>query len=265
MFRATLSDSESTLDQRLFLSVIIPAYNEERRLAGNLKQIMEYFGTQNYTSEVILVDDGSSDRTPDIVKELMKEYATLRLVRVAHGGKGHACRQGVFASHGNWLFLCDSDLSMPIEEFAKFLPLFQSDYQIVIASREVPGARRYGEPFHRHLMGRAFNSVVRILAVRGIRDTQCGFKCFRSDVAREVFSMQTINGWGFDVEILFVAQKRGYRIAEVPVNWYYWGHSKVKPIQDAMSMFCEIWQVRLNDWRGYYDRPQYPSDVVERR
>jgi glycosyltransferase involved in cell wall biosynthesis len=249
----TSLDSEFAADEPTFLSVIIPAYNEERRLANNLKQVMEYFGAQNYTSEVILVDDGSSDRTPEIVKELEKEYCTLRLMSVAHGGKGHACKQGVFSSRGQWLFLCDSDLSMPIKDFSKFIPLFQDNCHIAIASREVPGARRYGEPAYRHLMGRVFNWVVRILAVRGIQDTQCGFKCFRSDVAKEIFDVQTINGWGFDVEILFIAQKRGYRIAEVPIDWYYRSHSKVRPIQDAINMFREVWRVRLNNWRGYYD------------
>lgn len=255
-FTATshITSSDSKLMGRSpFLSVIIPVYNEEKRLANSLEQVTKYLDAQNYTSEIIVVDDGSSDRSPEIVEELMQEHPSLRLVRVAHGGKGYACKQGVFASCGGWLFLCDSDLSMPVEELLNFVPLFQGDYHIVIASREVPGAHRYGEPKYRHLMGRVFNLLVRTLAVHDIQDTQCGFKCFRSDVAKEVFSVQTINGWGFDVEILFVAQKRGYRIAEVPINWYYRSHSKVKPIQDAVNMFREIWQVRLNDWRGYYD------------
>ncbi len=250
----TTSSDKPIADQPPFLSVIIPAYNEERRLAERLKEVMEYFVVQDYSYEVILVDDGSTDRTAEIVKTLEKEYDKLQLLRVVHGGKGHACKQGILASRGQWLFLSDSDLSMPIKDFAKFVPLLQGDNHIVIASREVPGARRYGEPGYRHLMGRVFNWVVRVLAVHGIHDTQCGFKCFRADVAREIFSVQTINGWGFDVEILFVAQKRGYRIVEVPIDWHYRSHSKIKPVQDAINMFREVWQIRLNYWRGYYDK-----------
>lgn len=240
--------------QKPFLSVIIPAYNEEQRLAASLQQIKAYLTAQPFSSEVLVVDDGSSDRTPDIVHECMQQYDTLRLIHSQHGGKGHACKQGIFASRGEWLFLCDSDLSMPIEDLVKFMPLLQKENQIVIASRELPGSRRFDEPKYRHIMGRVFNWLVRILAVHGIQDTQCGFKCFHADAAHDVFQVQTINGWGFDVEILFVAQKRGYRIVEVPIDWYYQSQSKVHPVRDTINMFREVWQVRFNDWRGVYGR-----------
>ncbi len=244
-----------------FLSLIIPAYNEERRLTDSLRQIQAYFDTLSFATEVIVVDDGSSDGTADLVEACMRDYAALRLVRAPHGGKGHACKQGIFASRGQWLFLCDSDLSMPIQEVARFLPHLEHDMPITIASREVPGARRYGEPAHRHLMGRVFNWLVRTLAVRNIQDTQCGFKCFRADVARDIFHVQTINGWGFDVEILFIAQKHGFQIVEVPINWYYRSHSKVHPVRDTVNMIREVWQVRLNDWRGVYKQRLCPVDV----
>lgn len=237
-----------------FLSLIIPAYNEEQRLGDSLNRIRDYLRTQPYTAEVIVVDDGSTDHTPDIVEAHMQTDDTLRLIRAAHGGKGCACKHGVFASRGAWLFLCDSDLSMPIEELARFVPLFQPTNDVIIASREVPGAHRYDEPKYRHMMGRVFNWMVRSLAVHNIQDTQCGFKGFRAEVAQDIFGVQTIDGWGFDVEILFVAQKRDYRILEVPINWYYHGQSKVKPLQDAIRMFREVWLVRLNDWRGRYQR-----------
>jgi dolichyl-phosphate beta-glucosyltransferase len=235
-----------------FVSVIIPAYNEEARLATRLEEAVQYYTDQNYSAEIIVVDDGSTDRTPEIVRELMMKYSCLTLLQVPHGGKGHACKNGVFASHGEWLFLCDSDLSMPLAEFSKFVALFQENIPIVIASREAPGARRFEEPQYRHIMGRVFNGLVSSLAVSGIRDTQCGFKCYRADVGKKLFAFQTINGWGFDVEILFVAQKFGYYIHEVPINWYYRTHRKVKPIQDTFNMLRDIWQIRMNEWRGHY-------------
>jgi dolichyl-phosphate beta-glucosyltransferase len=160
----------------------------------------------------------------------------------------------MLAAQSDYLFLCDADLSMPIEEVANFLPPAAGEYDVAIGSREIEGARRYEEPPLRHLMGRVFNFLVRLLAVRGFQDTQAGFKCFRREAAHDLFPYQTMDGWGFDVEILFLAQKRGYRVVEVPINWYYMTHSRVSPIGDSVRMVREILQVRLNDWRGKYDK-----------
>lgn len=259
------SAQESALTQPPFLSVVVPAYNEERRLAHSLLQLQQYFNMQSYPTEVIVVDDGSDDRTAAIVETFMQNYPALRLIRAAHGGKGHACKQGVIASRGRWIFICDSDLSMPITEFAKFEPLLHNEQAIIIASREAPGAQRFGEPAYRHLMGRVFNGLVRMLAVHNIQDTQCGFKCFRADIAHDIFSVQTINGWGFDVELLYVAQQRGYPITEVPIHWHYHGNSKVNPVRDTFRMFHEVWQVRLNSWRGCYDPLARPADAAGNR
>lgn len=236
----------------MFLSVIVPAYNEERRLLHSLGRIVGYLGKQEYTSEVMVVDDGSEDGTAQVVEEMMAELPLLSLIRTEHRGKGHAVKRGMLAGRGEYLFICDADLSMPIEELYKFLPPVLEDYDVAIASREVPGARRYDEPPYRHLMGRAFNWIVRLFAVRGFQDTQCGFKCFRREAAREVFGYQTMDGWGFDVEVLFIAQKRGYKIVEVPINWYYSANSRVHPIRDSIGMFREVLKIRLNDWRGRY-------------
>jgi dolichyl-phosphate beta-glucosyltransferase len=142
---------------------------------------------------------------------------------------------------------------MPIEEVTKFLPPALHEYDVAIASREIEGAHRHNEPSYRHLMGRVFNLIVRLLAVHGIQDTQAGFKCFRRDAAHELFPLQTISGWGFDVEILFLAQQRGMKIVEVPINWYYADRSQVRPIQDTYNMFREVLKVRLNAWQGRYD------------
>jgi dolichyl-phosphate beta-glucosyltransferase len=186
------------------------------------------------------------------VREFQKDASFLSLLQVDHGGKGHAVKAGVLQARGEYLFLCDSDLSMPIQEITRFLPPIPGDYDVAIASREIEGACRYDEPAHRHLIGRVFNLIVRLLAVRGIRDTQAGFKCFRREAARQLFPLQTINGWGFDVEILFIARRHGLRITEVPINWYYKNRSQVRPIQDTCNMLREILRVRFNALRGQY-------------
>jgi dolichyl-phosphate beta-glucosyltransferase len=235
-----------------FLSIVVPAYNEEKRLPDSLPRIIQFVQQQEYSIEVIVVDDGSTDRTADIVREFQKQAPFITLLQVDHGGKGHAVRAGMMQAHGEYLFLCDSDLSMPIEEVTKFLPPALDGYDLAIASREIEGARRYDEPGYRHLMGRVFNLIVRLLTVRGIQDTQAGFKCFRRDATRQLFPLQTIDGWGFDVEILFIAQRHGMKIVEVPINWYYKNRSQVRPIQDTYNMFREALKVRLNAWQGRY-------------
>lgn len=238
---------------RPFLSVVIPAYNEERRLPNNLAAILAYLREQGYSSEVIVVDDGSQDNTAGIVEKFMADHANLSLIKNEHRGKGCAVKTGILAGRGEYLFLCDADLSMPIEELAKFLPPLLNDYDVAIGSREAIGARRYDEPIYRHLMGRVFNLIVKLLTVRGFEDTQAGFKCFKREVAQDLFSHQTMDGWAFDVEILSIAQKRGYRVVEVPIHWYYMANSRIEPLGDTVRMFWDVIRVRLNDLKGMYD------------
>jgi len=237
-----------------FLSIVVPAYNEEARLPQTLPRIVDFLRAQDYAAELVVVDDGSTDGTCRIVEDIAATVPFVRLIRNEHRGKGYAVKTGGMAAAGDYIFLCDADLSMPIEEVARFLPPALEEYDVAIGSREVEGARRYDEPGLRHLMGRVFNTLVRLLAVRGFQDTQAGFKCFAREAAREMFPYQTMDGFGFDVEILFIAQKRGFRIVEVPINWYYMSNSRVSPVSDSVRMFREILQVRMNDWRGLYDR-----------
>ncbi len=218
-----------------------------------LPLITDFLRAQPYSGQVIVVDDGSLDSTARVVEEMVAELPLITLIKNEHRGKGYAVKTGMLAAQGDYLFLCDADLSMPIEEVAKFVPPALEECDVAIGSREIEGARRYHEPAHRHLMGRVYNLLVRVLAVRGFQDTQAGFKCFRREVAHDVFPYQTMDGWGFDVEVLFIAQKRGYRIVEVPINWYYMTNSRVSPIGDSVRMLREILQVRINDWRGRYD------------
>jgi dolichyl-phosphate beta-glucosyltransferase len=235
-------------------SIIIPAYNEERRLPACLERVTAFLRNYAEPVEVVIVDDGSRDATASVVEQVAREYPFVRLIRNPHGGKGAAVKTGVAEGRGQYLVVSDTDLSVPIEELPKFLPPALPAYDVAIASREVPGARRINEPDYRHLMGRVFNLLVQIVAVPGIRDTQCGFKAYRRDVARTIFPFQTIEGWGFDVEILFLARRHGYRIVEVPVTWYYGEKSKISPVRDTIRMTREILQVRINSWTGRYGR-----------
>ncbi len=235
------------------LTIIIPAYNEERRLPTTLPQVIAFVEAQSYTAEILVVDNASTDRTSDIVRDLAAGHPHLSLLHQPIRGKGAAVRKGMFEGQGDYLFICDADLAMPIEETNKFLPPALSDYDVAIASREAPGAVRYHEPWYRHLMGRVFNTIVRLLAVPGIQDTQCGFKCFRREVAQALFAAQTVDGWAFDVEILHVALRRGYRIVEVPIHWHYGENSRVSPLRDSWNMLREVLHIRRKSRAGLYD------------
>lgn len=185
----------------------------------------------------------------------MAHYPHLRLLYQPVQGKGAAVRMGMLAGRGEYLFICDADLAMPIAQVTRFLPPALSGYGVAIASREVPGAARYDEPWYRHFMGRIFNLVVRLLAVPGIQDTQCGFKCFSRACAHEVFSAQVIDGWAFDVEVLVIARRRGYSVVEVPIDWRYGPGSRVHPLRDSFAMVREVLRIRHYARSGRYDRP----------
>jgi dolichyl-phosphate beta-glucosyltransferase len=238
----------------LLLSIIIPAYNEEKRLPKSLDQVVAFVQQQPEPMEVLIVENGSQDRTTEIAEGYAARHPFIRVMHSAKG-KGAAVRAGMMAGRGRYLFICDSDLSMPIAEVRKFLPSAPgvADYDVAIASREGPGAHRYGEPAYRHLMGRVFNFIVRVLAIPGFQDTQCGFKSFRREVGREVFADLTMTGWAFDVEALFIALRRGYRVVAVPINWYFDADSRIDPVRDTWRMVRDVLRIRVNGWRGVYD------------
>ncbi len=234
---------------------MIPAYNEETRLPGSLQTIADFVAQKSYSVEVLIVNNNSRDRTGEIIEEYAKRFPFVRGLFERSQGKGAAVRTGMLAARGEYRFICDADLSMPIGEIDKFLPPHQAGYDIAIASREAPGAIRYEEPRYRHLMGRVFNTIVRLFAVPGLQDTQCGFKMFRAEVAENLFPLQTMNGWSFDVEILYAARCWGYRIVEVPIHWYYKDNTRIHPIRDSLDMFTEVFKIRRNGQRGLYKRP----------
>jgi dolichyl-phosphate beta-glucosyltransferase len=253
----------SSRTDSLLLSVVVPAYNEEQRLPNTLANILGYLGRQAYHSELIVADDGSSDSTAALVEHMAREHTALRLLRLDHRGKGFAVRAGALAAQGDYVLLCDADLAVPIEEWEKLHDRLMHGYDLAIGSREGLGARRLGEPRYRHLMGRVFNLIVRTVAVSGIQDTQCGFKALRSDVALDLFRRVQIYGeqaprvrgaavTAYDVELLYLARRRGYRVAEVPVPWQYGTETKVNPIRDSWRNLRDVLNVRWFALRGRY-------------
>ncbi|CAG0984393.1 Polyprenol monophosphomannose synthase [Anaerolineales bacterium] len=237
----------------LFLSIIIPAHNEELRLPRTLGQVFEFLEKQNYAAEVVVVENGSSDRTLELAREFASRRPNLVVLREEHAGKGNAVRRGVLEARGEYRFICDADLSMPIEELTKFLPPVLTGYDVIIGSREAPGAVRYNEPPYRHWGGRAINLIIRMLILPGLNDTQCGFQCFRAETAQKLFGQQTLGGWSFDIEILYLARKKHMNIREVPIHWYFGADSKVNAVRDAMRMIGDIFRIHLHALRGGYD------------
>jgi dolichyl-phosphate beta-glucosyltransferase len=237
-----------------FLSLIFPAHNEETRLPETLKQVVEFAGKQTYSIEVLVVENGSIDKTFQIARDFAAQHPQVRVFQNVQSGKGRAVKQGMLAAQGDYRFMCDVDLSMPVDEISRFLPPALEGYEIAIASREAPGAVRLGEPYYRHIVGRIYNGLIRTLALPGLQDTQCGFKCFTGEVAKDLFQRQTLTGWSFDVEILFIARLLGYKVIEMPIHWYYNPHSKISVVRDSFKMGVDLLTIRLNALRGVYSR-----------
>ncbi|CAN5639051.1 glycosyltransferase family 2 protein [soil metagenome] len=237
------------------LAVVVPAYNEERRLLATIGQLREFLVSREWSWEIRVVDDGSTDGTARVVSSLQSEDPRIVLQREPHRGKGGAVRAGLLAASSQYCFICDADLSMPVHELPRFLPPSLADFDVAIGTREGLGARRVGEPLSRHLAGRAFNTLVRWLMVPGIQDTQCGFKMFTAAAVDAIFPHVTVEGWAFDIEALFIARRRGLRIREVPIEWHYRRESHVRMLRDGAGMFGELLRMRIRARRGKYDLP----------
>ena len=240
-----------------FLSIIIPAYNEAQRLPATLEQVVAFLKDQTYASEIIIVDNASQDKTCQVAHEIAGQHNSadlpLTVLQEAQKGKGAAVKKGMLAANGEYRFMCDADLSMPVSQINRFLPPSLENFDIAIASREAPGAIRYNEPAYRHLVGRIFNSLIRVLALPELNDTQCGFKCFRAAIAADLFSRMTITGWSFDVEILYIARKLGYQIVEIPIPWYYNPLSQISVVGDSLQMALDIFKIRLGNRDTRYE------------
>ena len=236
----------------LSVSIVIPAYNEERRLGATLDAVTGYLREQPWDWEVRVVDDGSADATVAIAEEAARREPRVVVQREPHRGKGGAVRAGLTAARGDYRFICDADLSMPIGEVARFLPPQAPAFDVAIGSREGRQARRIGEPMYRHLMGRVFNRGVQLLVLPGIEDSQCGFKMFSASAIDAIFPRVTVDGWAFDVEVLAVARARGLRIIEVPIEWHYRAESRLSMLRDGWEMLRELLRIRLRAVSGRY-------------
>ena len=237
----------------IFLSIVIPAHNEEKRLPRTLEQVFAFLEKQDFSAEVVVVENGSADRTFEIARSFAEKHPQMRVLQNNERGKGLAVRRGMLEARGQYRFICDADLSMPIEEIVKFVPPALSGFDVAIGSREAPGAVRYNEPAYRHWGGRGINLIIRLLILPGLQDTQCGFKCFSAEASQHLFKLQTLPGWSFDIELLYLARRAKMRIREIPIHWYFGEDSKVSAVKDALNMIRDIFRIHGNARRGLYD------------
>lgn len=254
-----------------YLSIVVPAFNEQARIASTLEELVNYLSVwsvesaQDRSWEILVVNDGSTDSTARIVAEIGEADARVRLIDAPHGGKGAAVKLGMGEAAGEWRFLCDADLSMPADNLGRFFgrsvgPADPKDpggersgpvYDVSVGSREAPGAMRFNEPRTRHIKGRLFNYAVKILALRGIEDTQCGFKLFSAEAAERLFPLLTLDGWAFDVELLVMAKKAGFSVGEVAIDWHYDEGSKMTLSKGVLAV-ADVARVGFRNLLGRY-------------
>jgi glycosyltransferase involved in cell wall biosynthesis len=243
--------------EKVYLSVIIPAYNEEKRISNTLLDIDHYLSQQDYTYEIIVVNDGSKDKTVQIVKKFTDLVKHLRLIdNQENHGKGWVVRQGILEAQGEIRLFMDADNATTIDHFEKMIPFFEQGYQVVIGSRDkkdASGAKQaVPQSFLKRQLGNLGNLLIQLMAVSGIWDTQCGFKAFKAKAAQDIFSRAKIDRWGFDIEALALARKLGYRIGVIPVNWVNDPDSRVN-WKGYLNTFRELFKIKWNLIRGKYD------------
>jgi dolichyl-phosphate beta-glucosyltransferase len=236
-------------------SIVIPAYNESARLGASLQKVLDYLHAQEWDAEVVVVNDGSRDNTADIIRDFAAKDPAVRLVEnPGNHGKGYSVRNGMLQAGGEILIFSDADLSSPIEESSKLLTALEGGADIAIGSRWLRAeTQTQRQPLHRQIFGRIFNLLLRITLGLHFKDTQCGFKSFTRTTAQAIFPLQKIERWGFDPEILFLAQKMGFKIKEVPVLWGHSGGTRINPLVDGFRMFAEMLHVRWYSLTGKYD------------
>lgn len=245
-------------------SIVISAYNEEARITKTLTQTLSFMNSFAPSFEIIVVDDGSKDKTAEVTQEYIKDHPEIKLIRNVHKGKANGIRTGILASTGKLVLMMDADLATPLEELKRLSTwILDNDFDIAIASREGIGATRQNEPFYRHLMGRVFNRLVKIVLGLEFEDTQCGFKLFKGDVARKIFSHLIVYGdnlpeidkpffGAFDVEVLYCAKQMGYKIKEVPVKWNYVPTTRLNALSNSYKMARDVLKIKFLGMRGAY-------------
>ena len=235
------------------ISVIIPAYNEEQRIGPSLKAIITYLNNHFDEYEVIIVDDGSNDKTNEIIS--MYKDNNLRIIRnEVNKGKGYSVKIGILNARYPLVLFTDSDLATPMEELNGFIGHIRNDYDIVIASRNLKSSdTKNKQPLYRQIMGKTFPKIVNLILSGGFKDTQCGFKLFKTDIAKKICQLQTIERFSFDVEILFIAKKMGYRIKEASVVWIDKEGSTVRAFKDGFEMLIDLFKIQYNNLRGKYN------------
>jgi dolichyl-phosphate beta-glucosyltransferase len=245
----------TTPDELLGYSIIIPAYNESARVGATLEKVLAHVAQQGWDAEIIAVDDGSRDNTVEIIRAYADKNPRLRLLQnPGNRGKGYSVRNGMLHARGQLLLFSDADLSSPIEEAAKLFDAIAAGADIAIGSRWLRrDLQTQRQPFYRQIFGRVFNLMLRITLGLGFKDTQCGFKAFTREAATKIFPLQQIERWGFDPELLYLANKLKFRVAEVPVEWAHSEGTRISPLRDGTRMFLEMLKIRWNGITGKYD------------
>lgn len=240
-----------SIDVKPYLSLIIPAYNEQDRIVSSLADVRVYLSSLDKPYEIIVVDDGSSDDTTRVVNEQAAGDDRVKVItHTPNRGKGYAVRLGMLASQGEYAAFSDADLSTPIEELQKLFTAMEHGSDIAIGSRALKDSQLVvHQPLYRELGGKALNLVIRLFTVHGIHDTQCGFKLFKGNAAYRIFDQCILNGWGFDVEVLYLARKMGYSVAEIPVRWAHAGASKIHPFQAGLQVLKDIARIRMHRYK----------------
>lgn len=242
----------------LTFSIVLPAYNEAERIAATLDKVLRYARQPGGTTEIIVVNDGSSDSTAEIVREYALRQPALRLIEnPGNRGKGFSVRNGILHARGDLLLFSDADLSSPIQEADKLFAAIQAGADVAIGSRWVRKELQVKrQPIHRRILGRMFNLALRVVLGLNFKDTQCGFKAFRRSAAQQIFPLQRIERWGFDPEVLYLAKSAGLRVEEVPVEWAHRTGTHISPLRDGLRMFVELFKIRWNAISGKYKQPR---------
>lgn len=238
-----------------YLSIVVPAYNEETKIGHNLKKILFCLGRKGYSYELIVVDDGSKDETLKVINRIIERDGHIRVLRNEKNyGKGYAVKRGMLNAKGSYILFTDADLSTPMAELDKFLQVIQSGYDIAIASRKVSGAQiEVHQSWLREFIGKGFTWLANVVVTKNISDVTCGFKCFRRGAAQAVFSKQRLYDWSFDAEILFLAQKYGYRVKQMPVRWRNDSRTKFSMLRNILPSLLGLAKIKVAEWQGKYE------------